>query len=61
MSPEDCYTADGKPKATETDCKKEINISDFGECKLCEDGKICKECMELTDKWENTSGSSWKN
>ena len=58
--PEGCYTADGRPKATETDCKKEINISDFGECKLCEDGKTCKECMELTDKWENTSGSSWK-
>ena len=47
--PEGCYTADGRPKATETDCKKEINISDFGECKLSEDGKTCKECMELTD------------
>ncbi len=54
------YRADGKKKANCKDCLAEINITDFGTCKMNQQGKVCKGFMKLAEQWENTGGDSWK-
>lgn len=54
------YTSGGKKKANCADCKKNINISDFGSCKKNERTHMCKGYMELKKKWENIGSSSSK-
>lgn len=54
------YTADGKKKANCTDRIPEVNIPNFGQCKLNKEGKVCKGYMNLASKWDNTGGFSWK-
>lgn len=49
------YMSGGRKKANCLDCKKDIHISNFGECKKNMESHICKGYMELVDKWENTN------
>lgn len=52
------YYADGRKKANCKDCLPNVNIPDFGMCKMNKGGKVCKGFMKLADKWDNLGDSS---